>query len=60
MRPREIDAQLLARSRGEVGRDLDPAQKTIVRDAFLRALEARLDEQAGDNKPAVDPSAGTP
>ena len=60
MRPREIDAQLLARSRGEVGRDLDSAQKTIVRDAFLRALEARLDEQAGDNKPAVDPSAGTP
>ena len=47
-RPREIDAQLLARSRGEIGRDLDPAQKARVRDAFLRALEARLDEQPVD------------
>ena len=59
-RPREIDAQLLTRSRGEVGRDLNPAEKTMVRDAFLRALEARLDEQPSDNKRVVDPSAGTP
>ncbi len=58
-RPREIDAQLLARSRGEVGRDLDSAQKAKVRDAFLRALEARLDEQPSDDKRVVDPSGGT-
>ncbi len=59
-RPGEIDASLLARSRREVGRDLNPAQKAMVRDAFLSALEVRLDEQAGDDKPLVDPPAGIP
>ena len=59
-RPREIDAQLLARSRSEVGNDLNPVEKAKVRDAFLRALEARLDEQRGDNQEVVDPPAATP
>ena len=59
-RPREIDAQLLARSRGEVGRDLNPPEKAMVRDAFLRALEARLEEPPSDDKRVTDPSAGTP
>ena len=41
-RPREMDAKLLALSRRELGKDLDSSQKSIVRAAFLSALEARL------------------
>ena len=44
MRPREIDAQLLATSRRELGRDLNPSQKLEVRNAFLNSLEIRLKE----------------
>jgi len=44
MRRREIDAQLLATSRRELGHDLNPAQKLHVRNTFLNSLEARLSE----------------
>ena len=43
-RPREIDARLLAMSGRALGNDLDPSQKSKVREAFLNALEARLHE----------------
>ena len=49
-RPKQIDAPLLARSRTALGCDLDPAQKRVVRNAFLRELEARL------NEPSVEAS----
>ena len=54
VRPREIDAQLLATSRRELGHDLNPAQKLQVRNAFLNSLEARLNESA-DPTPATVP-----
>ena len=41
-RPKQIDARLLATSRGALGCDLDSAQKRRVRDAYLRELEGRL------------------
>ena len=44
MRPREIDAQLLATSRRELGHDLNPSQKLEVRNAFLNSLEIRFNE----------------
>lgn len=44
MRPRLIDAPLLAKSRFALGQDLDPSQKQTVRNAFLDALVARLKE----------------
>ena len=44
IRPREIDAQLLATSRRELGHDLNPSQKLHVRSAFLKSLETRLNE----------------
>lgn len=47
-RPAEVDAKLLAISGTRLGSSLDPAQKTQVRDAFLRALEDRLRERLGD------------
>ena len=46
-RPMEVDAQLLTTSRTRLGVPLDPSQKTQVRDAFLRALEARERESLG-------------
>ena len=44
MRPRMIDATLLAKSRFALGQDLDSSQKQTVRNAFLDALAARLKE----------------
>ena len=44
MRPRTIDAPLLAKSRFALGQDLDSSQKQTVRNAFLDALAARLKE----------------
>ena len=41
-RPRHIDAKLLAMSRNEIGRDLAPIEKRIVRNEFLAALQERL------------------
>ncbi|MYB54645.1 MAG: NYN domain-containing protein [Acidobacteriia bacterium] len=43
-RPREIDAKLLSMSGRALGNNLDPSQKSKVREAFLSALEARLHE----------------
>ena len=45
-RPPEIDGRLLAMSRREVGHDLDPQQKSIVRNALVTALEKRAEETA--------------
>lgn len=42
LRLKDKDAKLLAMSRGVLGNDLDSSQKSEVRAAFLRALEARL------------------
>ncbi len=53
VRPREIDAQLLATSRRELGHDLNPAQKLQVRNAFLNSLEARLNESAAPTPATV-------
>ena len=55
-RPKQIDAPLLARSRNALGCDLDPAQKRVVRNAFLRRLEARLNEPSDEasQPPIVD------
>lgn len=47
MRPKEIDAQLLAKSRRVLGNNLDTSQKNMIREGFLHALEQRLD---GDQK----------
>ena len=47
-RPKQIDAPLLARSRNVLGCDLNPAQKRVVRNAFLRILEARLNEPSDE------------
>ena len=44
MRPRSIDAPLLAKSRFALGQDLDSSQKQTVRNAFFDALAARLNE----------------
>ena len=46
-RPRQIDAQLLTNSRTAIDSDLVSSQKSIVRDAFLRALEVRLEAMRG-------------
>ena len=48
MRPKQIDGHLLARSRTVLGGDLNPAQKCVVRNAFLRMLEARLNEPSDE------------
>ena len=45
----EIDAQLLATSRRTLGSNLDSLQKTMIREGFLHALQARLNE---DREPA--------
>ena len=42
MRPKEIDAQLLTKSRKVLGYNLDTSQKHLVRKGFLHALEQRL------------------
>ncbi len=47
-RPKQFDAPLLARSRTALGCDLNPAQKRMVRNAFLRMLEARPDEPSDE------------
>lgn len=47
-RPKQFDAPLLARSRTALGCDLNPAQKRMVRNAFLRMLEARLNEPSDE------------
>jgi uncharacterized LabA/DUF88 family protein len=47
-RPKQIDAPLLARSRTALGYDLNPAQKRMVRNAFLRRIEARLHEPSDE------------
>ena len=44
MRPKEIDAQLLAKSRRLLGSNLDASQKNMVREGFLHALQSRLNE----------------
>ncbi|MDE0205297.1 MAG: hypothetical protein OXP66_04635 [Candidatus Tectomicrobia bacterium] len=42
-RPRHLDGKLLAISRNELGNnELDAAQKSFVREEFLRALQASL------------------
>ena len=46
-RPRDVDARLLATSRTRVGASLNAAQKAHVREAFQRALDARLPEPSG-------------
>ena len=43
-RPPEVDGRLLAMSRNALGRDLDPKQKSLVRDALVAALEIRAEE----------------
>ncbi len=43
-RPPEIDGKLLVMSRRVLGNDLNPSQKSKVRTAFLKALEARFNE----------------
>ena len=47
-RPPEVDGKLLAMSRSEVGHDLDQQQKSFVRNAFVTALEKRLEETASN------------
>ena len=49
MRPREIDARLLVEARSALGDDLDASQKAILRQAFLPALEARLNDGSESN-----------
>ena len=44
LRPKNLDARLLAMSRDALGRDLDSSQKRMVREALLLALEARANE----------------
>ena len=46
-RPRDVDGQLLTMSRNRLRTLLNAAQKAYVREAFQRALDARLSEQAG-------------
>jgi uncharacterized LabA/DUF88 family protein len=53
-RPRDIDAQLLATSRRELGHDLNPSQKLRVRSAFLTSLETRLNDST-DPTPETAP-----
>jgi uncharacterized LabA/DUF88 family protein len=40
--PPEFDGKLLARSRAEIGRDLDPSEKRYVRASFKNAINARI------------------
>ena len=42
-----FDARLLAMSRNRLGAPLDAVQKAHVREAFRRALDARLPEPSG-------------
>lgn len=49
--PHEVDKQLLGKSRGVLGRDLDVSEKSEVRAAFFSALEARIDEGSGPQTP---------
>lgn len=46
-RPRDVDAQLLTMSGNRLGAPLNAAQKAYVREAFQRALDARLPEPSG-------------
>lgn len=46
-RPRDVDAQLLTMSLDRLGARLNAAQKAHVRDAFQRALDARLPAPSG-------------
>ena len=46
-RPRDVDARLLATSRTRLGASLNAAQKAHGREAFRRALGARLPEPSG-------------
>ena len=46
-RPRDVDARLLTTSRTRLGAPLNAAQKAHVREAFQRALDARLPEPSG-------------
>ncbi|MDE0166785.1 MAG: NYN domain-containing protein [Bryobacterales bacterium] len=56
-RPKQIDAPLLASSRNVLGHDLDSAQKSKVRKAFLKALEVRLNELSQEtNQPPIKDS----
>ena len=50
LRPKEIDAQLLAKSRSALGNDLDSSQKSMVREGFLHALRARLNKDRESNE----------
>ena len=43
-RPPEVDGRLLAMSRSEIGHDLDPEQKNLVRTALVAALAKRSEE----------------
>lgn len=40
--PRDVDRQLLAGGRSEIGRDLEPTEKKSVRAAFIAACRVRL------------------
>jgi hypothetical protein len=40
--PRDIDAQLLAGARGEIGRDLNPTEKKAIRRHFIENLRGRI------------------
>ena len=56
-RPKQIDAPLLASSRNALGHDLDSAEKSKVRKAFLKALEVRLNELSQEtNQPPIKDS----
>ena len=48
--PKEIDGQLLAKSRTRLSATLDSAQKAQVRKAFMQACETRLAAKSGSDK----------